>query len=225
MSKKNGKKPKVPAMDLTDQDIQQLDLSHQNGKEKKNDSKKESPQKKAIEVRSASLKDIFCNYSYDHTISPNITNRMKCEKSEVPVHTDLVSAFKKLNPHLATICEEVDWTTISDIDSIEDYDDQQHEGNSLEHKISAYGVSAFRLEGENEKEGVVLIGTRILSTGELLKLETPKKLWESDYAFINELRLAIYDVISEVEQYMGGKRAPDQQQSLFEEPEFAEESL
>jgi hypothetical protein len=181
--------------------------------------------KNAIDVRSARLRDqLFCDYKYLFEAS-GATNKASIT-SEVPVHEDLVTAYKKLNPHLAVICEEVSPNEIVDIDDIGEYDDKIHEEGSLEHKMSHFVVTGFRLEGEGEREGVVLIGEKRLSTGEWLKLETPKVGWSDDYACVNELRVSIGDVIAEVEEYKDGKRAPEVQQSLFDEEEnYAEEGL
>lgn len=179
-------------------------------------------QKKPIEIRSATLRDgMFCNYSYDHTVAANTTNEATY-KSHVPIHDDLRGVFRKLHAHLAVICEEITFQEVGDIDNLPYGDD-----HPLNLKIAAFTVSSFRLDGKEEKEGVVLIGQKKLSTGDSLKLEAPKIKWNSGYHFINELRVAVEDCIGEVEQYMNGKQAPPAQQELdFEnENEYAEEAL
>lgn len=180
-------------------------------------------EKKPIDIRSATVKDgMFCHYSYDHTVAANTTNDISV-KSSVPIHDDMRNAFHKLYAHLAVICEEITVQEIGDIDNLPFGDD-----HPLNIKIGAFTVSSFRLDGKEEKEGVILIGWKRLSTGDLLKLEAPKIKWSAGYHFINELRVAIHDCIAEVEEYMKGKQAPPAQKSLFDaedEGSYAEEDL
>lgn len=174
-------------------------------------------QRKPIEVRAAQLKDeMFCHYTYDHTVAPNTTNEVKC-KSAVPIHKHLSAAFARLNPHLAVICDEITKEEIGDIDALPtDKDDE------LFIKISPFTVAAFKLDGIDATEGVYLIGQKKLSDGDYLKMEAPKKRWDSSYPFINELRMAIMDIVHEVELYMGGKQAPKQQLSMgFDDTEVS----
>jgi hypothetical protein len=179
--------------------------------------------KKPIEIRSTVIKDgMFCHYSYDHTVAANTTNDISV-KSSVPIHDDMRNAFHKLYAHLAVICEEITVQEIGDIDNLPYGDD-----HPLNMKIGAFTVSSFRLDAKDEKEGVILVGFKRLSTGDYLKLEAPKIKWSAGYHFINELRIAIHDCIAEVEEYMNGKQAPPAQKSLFDEAEeesYAEEDL
>jgi hypothetical protein len=181
---------------------------------------------KDIIIKAAAIKDSFCNYTYDQEIAPNTTDTVS-RKSGLMVHDDMRAAFLALNPHLAVICEEVDGDEISDIETIEKFDEDTHKEGSLEHKISHFSVSAFKVDGTGENEGVTLIGQKRLKTGEFVKLETPKVKWEdNEYIYVNELRLAIEKCVEEVEAYMKGKCAPRLvQQELFEEEEkFADET-
>jgi hypothetical protein len=171
-------------------------------------------QKKEIEIRAAHLRSgMFCTYSFDHNLPGSVTSGVTW-KNALPVHDDLRNAFKKLYVHLAVICEEIQPDEIDGITDIQEYDPEHHKEGSLEHRISFFNVHSWRLDGEYEKEGVILSGEKRLSTGEYLKLETPKKSWHSKYVFIDELHLAIHDCIVEVEEYHKGKRAPDRQQEL-----------
>lgn len=162
---------------------------------------------KTIVIKGAALTDIFCHYSYDHTVAPGIVNSNKV-KSAVPVHDDLKAKFRALRDHLAAICEELT-------------EDQMHNlqtGHFHPEMSEAFSVSAFKIVGTGDSEGVVLIGEKKLSTGESVKLETPTTKWESNYSCVNELRIAIGDCIAEVEEYMNGKQAPAYvQQDLFDE--------
>lgn len=176
-------------------------------------------QRQPIEVRSALLKDsMFCQYTYDHTVAPNTTNEVKC-KSAVPIHKDLSIAFARLNPHLAVICDEISIEQVGDIENLPtDQDDP------LFMNINRFTVSAFTLDGIDGLEGVNLIGQKSLSAGDHVDLKAPKKRWDCNYHYINELRVAIMDIIHEVELYMGGKQAPKQQISMFDDSEVSTSS-
>lgn len=181
--------------------------------------------RKVVTIKSATLAGGFCNYSFDQEVAKDTTNTVNI-KSGLLVHDDLRNAFKKLYPHLAVICEEVDKHKIDDIDTVEEFDHTAHKEGSIEHKLSHFTVSAFKISGTGENEGVSLTGEKRLSTGEHVGLVTPKITWDdSSYLFVNELRIAVGEVISEVELYMEGKCAPQlvQQEMEFEDS-LAEES-
>jgi hypothetical protein len=166
----------------------------------------ERAKRKTINIRSAELVDqMFCNYKYKHNVGPNTTNTVST-KSEVPVHPDMVMGFRKLDAHLALICEEVDASLIGDINDID------HQPTS--DKISKFTVTKFSLDGGDAALSVVLSGTKELSTGEAIKLETPKIFIDDSYPFATELGGTIQDCVAEVEEYMKGKQADDPQQEL-----------
>jgi hypothetical protein len=171
----------------------------------------------SVEIKSAKLKGAFCSYSYELKNGPTAGD--ECTRSGAAiVHADMTTAFDKLGVHLAVICEEILPSEI-DIDNIPDPKDESLKKNekALALKIDAFHVNAFRIEGSGENEGVVLIGTKRLSTLETLKLETPRVKWDSTYEFINELMGSMNTCTSEVEQYMHGKAAPKYvEQDLFE---------
>lgn len=195
---------------------------------KKKQTEQNNEEKKPIEIKSAFLKNsMFCSYDYDENKPSNVVRSQSVKDYNVPVHPDLLQAFKKLNVHLAIICEEIKPEEIHDVDNIADYDDKVHALGSIEHRLSLFRVRSWQLQGEYEKEGVVLIGSKRLTTNDLVKLETPKRKWSDNYRFINELRVAIMDCIYEVEEYHNGKRAPERQTALEfpEEESYVEEDL
>jgi hypothetical protein len=167
----------------------------------------EKAARKDIEIRAAELKDqMFCNFQYKHTVGPNTTNSVST-KSEVPVHHDLVAAFRKLDVHLAVIREEIDANAIPDISDI-------HPNEGINDTINQFTVTQFKLDGTESAMSVVLIGTKQLSTGDAIKLETPKIAIDDSYQFSTELAFTIQECVSEVEQYMQGKQAENPQQEL-----------
>ncbi len=179
-----------------------------------------------IEIKGASLKDDFCNYTYELTQEP--TKGDTCKRSGASIiHDDMKAAFKKLNVHLAVICEELPAEDIQDIEHFEnmDFGEEQIKGSTQE-LVQRFTVSSFMLDGDGEKESITLVGEKRLSTGEYVKLTTPKKSWFGDYAFVNELRVAIDDLKIEVEEYMNGKAAPKMVQTeMFEEEKLVEEDV
>jgi hypothetical protein len=184
-------------------------------------------QPKQIEIRTGTLKDgMFCHYGYDHTVATNTTDSVT-RKSQVPVHDDLKETFRDLNVHLAIVCEEIHPDEIKNIDELPELDPDpdltEEDQDPMAVKLSRFTVSSFKVVGNGENEGVILTGQKRLSTNDYVKLETPVVKWHSDYAFVNELRVAIFNSVEEIEQYMNGKQAPQRQMELgFEEEEDPE---
>lgn len=179
-------------------------------------------QPKQIEIRTGTLKDnMFCHYGYDHTVAANTTDSVT-RKSQVPVHDDLIASFRDMNVHLAIVCEEIHPDDITDIDNLPELDLDpeltEEDQDPLALKLSRFTVSSFKVVGNGENEGVILTGQKRLSTNDYVKLETPVVKWHSDYAFVNELHVAIFNAVEEIEQYMNGKQAPQRQMEMvFEE--------
>lgn len=168
-----------------------------------------------IQIQAAQIKDAFCNYSYEliaGTGEGDLINR----KGSAIVHDDMRIAFKKLNVHLAVICEEIEPLAISEIEEYENIEPViVYEPGSLMEKVSKYRVSGFKTGDEGEGY-VILEGVKILSTDEHVSLKTPRVKWEGNYSFLNELRVCIDDIITEVEAYMNGKAAPKYKQTKME---------
>jgi hypothetical protein len=187
---------------------------------------------KSIIIRSGSLKEqLFCHYSYDHKVASNTTNSVTI-KSQVPVHSDLIDRFKDLHVHLAVICEEISPESIPDIDNLPVYDPDpdltELDQHPLALSLHRFSVSSFKIVGEGENEGVALTGEKRLSTGEYVSLSTPVVRWHGEYPFVNELHVAIFNLVEEIEAYMKGKQAPQRQTELdfgegIDDAEFEEE--
>jgi hypothetical protein len=165
--------------------------------------------RKAIDIRAAELKDqMFCKYRYLHNVGKGATNKINTD-SEVPVHPDLVACFRRLDAHLAVVCEEVASDSVTDIDKAPHSPDDQ-----VCDEIKKFQVTSFRLDGVEDAMSVVLSGTKELSTGEYIKLETPKISIDESYPFAMELSSTLQDAVSEIEQYMKGKQAESPQPEL-----------
>lgn len=175
---------------------------------------------KPIDIRSAELVDqMFCKYKYTLVVAPNTVDTIS-RNSELPVHHDLVGAFRKLDAHFALICEEVEADKIGDINDI----DHQPTAD----KIEKFTVTKFSLDGDADSLSVVLIGLKELSTGEQIKMETPKKRVDGSYPFAVELSSTIDDCVTEVELYMQGVKQAETPQLAIEFEQhnsFVEEDL
>lgn len=157
----------------------------------------------SIKIKSATIKDEFCNYTYDHRVSMGVTNKHSV-KSQLKVHPDLKAAMEAFNGHLAVICEEVSPSEVRDIS--ECIGTKQ----SITEKLNTFKVDSFQVVSD----GVILIGEKLLTTGEAVKLQTPEVYFEGGYAFSQELYDAVLTAVAEVEAYHEGKEAPDPQMGI-----------
>lgn len=115
------------------------------------------------------------------------------EKCEYLAHNDLIESFKKLDNHLIAVCEESGMP--------EDF-----------------RVAGFTICDGNEGEGVVLTGSRKLSTGKNLNLVSPMvEYYGDDYIEGQELQVDIQLCIDEVQSYLDGKCAIKQIEIDFNE--------
>lgn len=171
-----------------------------------------------IDIRSAELVDqMFCNYKYKHTVGVGTVNTVST-KSEVPVHHDLVAAFRRLDAHLALICEEIEVNLIGD-----DIESISHQSTS--DTVGQFTVTKLALDGSEDGYCVIISGLKQLSTGESIKLETPKIAIDASYPFATQLGSTVQDCLFEVEEYMRGKQADNPQQELpFAEDNQEEEA-
>lgn len=170
-------------------------------------------------IRKAKLKNRSLEVELTETISTeqgDVTNEviMKCAGL---AHDDLKKAFDRLSLHMIVICdlrksEMIDQSTF-DSEDIDDFND--------------YEVKGFSLGGEDEHEGVVLIGSRKFKSGKVLNIVTPFTRFadENDpYDFESELYNDIQAAVYEVEQYLfEGKYAIKQLELGFEDAEVPEE--
>lgn len=174
-----------------------------------------------IRIVSGTLRGLFCTFKYEHEVQPETTDVVTI-KSGLPVHEDLKAAFKALNPHLAVICEEVEANDVPDIENIPEISGEEGSVNDpIAEMLSRFAVASFTISGTGENESITLSGSKRLSTGDTVSLTTPSiELEGTQYQFVNELRIAIDNVVSEIEEYKNGKRAPIVVQTEM----FAEES-
>lgn len=114
------------------------------------------------------------------------------KKCSYLAHQDLVNAFDALKPFLIEICE-------------------------MEGKDEMFKVSGFSVGGDDEGEGVVLIGSKKLNSGKVLNLTSPFVEYFGDNELCSgSIYEAIETCITEVESYLDGKCAIKQMELEFD---------
>ncbi|SEV88564.1 hypothetical protein SAMN05428988_0120 [Chitinophaga sp. YR573] len=120
------------------------------------------------------------------------------------VHNDLELAFAKLFPHLAISVEYYIPKEGEDIEKMQ-YD-----------FFDYFKVSTVSFLSEDT--GVVISGSRRLSTGKSIPVTSPPIKWEESedkgYPYVSELAELIEQIKTEINAYLAGKHAPEVQQQL-----------
>lgn len=154
-----------------------------------------------ITIKKAKLsKDLFLDVEYEEDLKDSTDTVTK--KCTAVVHDDLRHAFNRLNEPLAELCEQMDKEGAYDITNV--------------------FAKGFSIGGSGDSEGVTISGSRVLSTGKKININTPFTRWDDeDYGSISELGEIIEACKAEVKLYLfEGKHQPDNQLSLFSEESF-----
>lgn len=165
------------------------------------DEKKLLEATKSYSIKEASIKDDFCNYTFEITDGIGVGDTHNV-KGSGRVEIDMNDAFAKLNVHLAVIDDVFKHSGI-DIEDIDKYHNDE--------LASLYNVSGIKIKGGRENESVILIGSKYISSaGGRIELASPKIPLDnlSSYKWYNELKAATDDVRREVELYKEGKYIP-----------------
>lgn len=172
-------------------------------------------EEKLIEIRSAALKDMSCNYTYELLFGKTKGDVMKRSGAQI-IHEDLDKAFGEMDVFLAHIDGGFSaWannqTPIQDLEADE--------------ALANYGVSGFKISGSDESKSVVLSGFKETGYG-IISFETPKiKLANTTYLYVEELNDRLKSALNEVEEYMNGKTAPQYETLPLEFPEDEEDEF
>lgn len=153
---------------------------------------------KAFEIMAASIKDDFCNYTYEikQGVGAGDTHQVK---GKGIVDPDMLASFAKLNVHLAVLDDVYAHSGI-EIDDIDKF-----HGHELS---TRYTVTGIKVKGDAENKSVILVGTKFITCASgRIAIETPKIPVDkfSSYKWYNELDAAIERARTEVELYKGGK--------------------
>lgn len=166
---------------------------------------------KPIEIISASIKEGMCNYGYEIKTGVGAGDKIPTRKGSNLVHDDLYKAFFNLTIHLSIIDEVIELSGSETIDDL--MDDQVSSG---------FSIIGFKVTGNEENEGFVLIGDKTVRHG-VITLETPKISLSSAYPFFEELKASVNNARHEVELYMNGKCALKNDEPELPFPEDGDE--
>lgn len=150
----------------------------------------------------AEVKDESCNYTFLQPLPDHDSSKITV-KPTTQMHNDLKMCFNTFIPHYGVICEEI---KAKDIESFDDGTAKSAKGNEL---LSRLVVTGVKIKGDE----VVLVGHKILSNGECLKMETPG-VELGEYPHRTKMQLALDELEAEVFEYHQGKIAPKAQQEL-----------
>ena len=161
-------------------------------------------------IKGATIKDGFCHYSFEPLKGFAKGDQVNV-KGAALVHADMSKALNKLNVHLAHIDDAFKAAEI-EIDDIDEF--HKHDLTDL------FLVNGFKIKGSTEDEKVILIGSKYVSAGGRIDLETPPILIAefSPYKWWNELKAAVDKVRQEVEAYMHGKCTPVEEEEEAADP-------
>lgn len=158
---------------------------------------------KEFEIKSASLRDQMCNYSYELLQGKTKGDTINRKGVHV-VHDDMIETFDNLHVFLAHLDgafrEANNQTPLSELEADE--------------IVALYSVSGFKMSGVEENKGIILVGQKQVKEGSI-SFEAPKIKLNGNYLYIEEITHRVNAAIEEVEAYMGGKLAPQFEQSVM----------
>ena len=172
---------------------------------------------KEFVIKSANIKDDFCNYTYEVASGVGIGDKHKVDGQGI-IKRELREAFAVLNVHLAVVDDifKHSGVEIEDIDTM-----HGHELTTL------YSVTGFRIKGGAENESIILIGNKFVSSSAgRIELESPQILIEStsSYKWYNELKAAADQAREEVEKYKKGNYIPVEEDEDIPNPKKAKQT-
>lgn len=152
---------------------------------------------KDVVIKSAKIKDAFCDYAYALSKGPTRGDLINHKGTHV-THEDLQAKFEKLNVFLAHLDDAYtgnnNQTTLADLEE--------------EIETENYSVTAFKLSGSEENKSVILAGYKQVNAG-VISFETPKVKLQGEYLYLHELKVRLYELINEVDEYRLGKTASE----------------
>ncbi|WP_339889792.1 hypothetical protein [uncultured Flavobacterium sp.] len=169
-----------------------------------------SLQDKEVEIKGATINDALCTYSYELLKGPTKGDTLSRKGAHI-VHDHLQEKFDNLKVFLAHIDDA--FTGNTNATSLKDLEEEP--------ETEKYYVTGFKISGVEENKSVVIVGWKEVDRG-VIKFETPKEKLNGNYLYLHDLKVRVYEAISEVEQYMNGKAAPaDDPNQVY--MEFSEE--
>lgn len=163
-----------------------------------------------ITVKKAKLKGRRLTLDYFQAVEGGSdTISVKCGNQ---VHPDLLASMDKLVPHFILLCELPESDALEKMlfggVTIEDVESSDFQ------KIQ---VTGFSIGGDDEDEGLTIIGSRLLVKGKSLNINSPfTKYDREEYQYADELSLVIQEIESEIREFLNGKIS-NKQLDMFEE--------
>ncbi|RNI26596.1 hypothetical protein [Rufibacter latericius] len=154
------------------------------------------------------------------------------------VHQDLLDKFQKLNTHLCLITEQVQVGTVQSMlrkefqekfkITVSSHDMPEREfdllgASPLDESFETGEIyplecfSNFRCTGFINKEGMMLVGQRVLRSGKVVNLISPLTSSDEEYEFYWQLMKDFQETMDEVELHLNGKSGGGEQLDLFED--------
>ncbi len=125
---------------------------------------------------------------------------------EKPVHPDFLAAMKRLTPHFALLCEQLETPA-----NINDFKSEE---------LDNFIVRGYHWGNNEEIPGISIVGHKLLKSGKALGLNAPFLRFYEDagqenaYPFQELLQHVLTLVESEAKLYINGKFCPDPQPEL-----------
>ena len=158
--------------------------------------KVEEMSNKELEIKGANISDALCNYSYELLKGKTKGDTLQRKGAHI-VHDDLQIKFDNLNVFLAHLDDA--YTGNTNVTKLVDLEQEV--------ETESYYVTGFKISGVEENKSIILQGWKEVSNG-IIKFEAPKIKYSSAYLYLSEFKERIQEAIEEVEQYMNGKTAP-----------------
>lgn len=119
-------------------------------------------------------------------------------KCNALVHNDLRNALGAMAKHLALICDTSEAVKIQSEMNVNSIELEQVDAEIT----SNIKVTGFSLAGDDDQEGIVIIGQKRIGN-KVLNLISPFMKWDEDeYEYMTDLRIDVDTVCSEANEYM-----------------------
>jgi len=153
---------------------------------------------KEVEIKGATINDALCNYSYELLKGKTKGDTLSRKGAHI-VHDDLQITFDNLNVFLAHLDDA--YTGNKNTTPLKELEQES--------ETEKYYVTGFSISGVEENRAVILSGWKEVSEG-VIKFQSPKVKYSGSYLYLSELKERVQNAIDEVEKYMGGKTAPQE---------------
>lgn len=159
---------------------------------------------KDVEIKSATIKDALCNYSYE-LLTGKTAGDVCTRKGNHIIHEDLENAFANLNVFLAHLDDA--YTGNDNSTTIEELREET--------ETDKYFVTGLKVTGVEENKALILSGRKTVENG-IITFTAPKVKLDGNYLYLTQIQEALFKVLNQVEAYMLGKTAPQPEQTSME---------